>query len=592
MSESSTSTAERSPQDRRRQLEALLRKKAEESRSFPLSFAQQRLWVLDQLDPGNSVYNIPLAVSLRGPLDVEALHRTLNEVVARHESLRTKIVVMDEQPRQVVEAAKPQRLTVINLEHIEPADRETEAVARAEAEVRKPFRLNEAPLFRALLLRFSPTEHVLVVVMHHIISDDWSVAVLVREVALLYQAFRAGQPSPLPPLPIQYADYAVWQRQRLQGETLQRLLDYWRRQLREVAPLELPTEPLGSPQLQQVDGEEEMNLPPLLVDRLREVGRREGATLYMTLLATLQVLLFRYSSQEDFTIGSPIAGRVGKDTEGLVGFFVNTLVLRANLADNPTFRRLLGQVRQTAMEAFQHQELPFERLVDTLNPDRNANRNPLFQVMFTLQNAPWPELKLADLTLSEIPLGASVSKFDLSFTMREEHGGLSIFAAYRSDLFRPGMIQRMLKHFRILLEGMVAEPDLPIAQLPVLTAAERHQLLVEWNDTARDYPVDLGVHERFERQARQTPHALALIDGPRQWTYGELDERVNRLAHYLRARGIGPDKVVAVRLNRSAELIVGLLGVLKAGGAYLPLDPNRPPNDCDSPWTTRKSTSS
>ena len=341
MTDQAMSTVERLSRDRRRQLEALLRKKTESTRTFPLSFAQQRLWILDRLNPGNPAYNIPLAMRLRGPLDVDALHRTLTEVVARHESLRTKIVTAGDEPMQVVEPAKPQTLTVVDLQHIEPGEREAEAVARGKTEARKPFRLDQSPLFRALLLRFSASEHVLVAVFHHIISDDWSMAILFREVALLYQAFRAGQPLPLEPLPVQYADYAAWQRRQLHGEKLQGLLDYWRQRLQHVVPLELPTDQSRSQQRELTGDSEDVQLPPALLAGLREVGRREGATLYMTLLAAVQVLLYRYSGQEDFTIGSPIAGRVGKDTEGLVGLFVNTLVMRANLEGNPSFRSLL-----------------------------------------------------------------------------------------------------------------------------------------------------------------------------------------------------------------------------------------------------------
>ena len=504
------------------------------------------------------------------------MHRTLTELVARHESLRTKIVSAGDQPMQVVEPAQPQMLTVVDLEHVEPAQREAEAVARAQREACKPFRLDEAPLFRALLLRFSASEHILVVVMHHIISDDWSMAVLFREVALLYKAFCAGQPSPLGPLPVQYADYAVWQRQRLQGEPLQRLLDYWRERLRDVAPLDLPTDQSRGLQLELAGSTEEMQLPPALLAGLRELGRREGATLYMTLLAAFQVLLYRYSGQEDFTVGSPIAGRLGKETEGLVGFFVNTLVLRAELAGDPSFRSLLRRTRQTALDAFQHQELPFERLVDALNPEREGNRNPLFQVMFTLLSAPWPELTVAGLALSVIPLETGTSMFELSFTMREQREGLAISAEYRTGLFRAETIRRMLKHFQVLVEGIVAQPDLAVAQLPLLDEPERRQLLVGWNDTARDYPTGPCVHDFFHRQVEQTPEATALIDGPRQWSYRELDERANRLAHFLERRGVGPDHLVAVRLTRSAELIVAILGVLKAGGAYLPLEPELP----------------
>ncbi|MGD0900818.1 MAG: condensation domain-containing protein, partial [Thermoguttaceae bacterium] len=585
MSSSTISTAERSGDDRsgdhrqgddrRRQLAALLRKKAERSRRFPLSFAQQRLWLLDRLDPGNPVYNIPLAMRLSGPLDLDALGRTFNEVVARHESLRTKIIVVDDQPVQVVEAARPQNLAMVDLEHVKPAEREAEARARAAAEARKPFRLDEAPLLRVLLLRFSSTEHVLIVVMHHIISDGWSMGVLFREVALLYEAFRSGRPSPLEPLPVQYADYTVWQRERLQGETLDQLLDYWRRRLEGLVPLELPADRPRAIEMPSAGGVEEIRLPPALLDPLRELARQENATLYMTLLAAVQVLLYRYSGQEDFAIGSPIAGRLRKETEGLVGFFVNTLVMRATLAGDPGFRSLLRETRRTALEAFQHQELPFERLVDAVNPERDANRNPLFQVMFTLQNAPWPELTVAGLALSVMPLDTGAAMFELSFTVQEQHGGLLVSAEYDSHLFRPATIQRMLQHLEILLNAIAADPESAVSRLPLLTESER-QVLNQWNDTAREHRSDLSVTELFEAQVERTPHAPALIDGPRQWTYRDLDERANRLARCLVARGVGPDRIVAVRLPRSAELVVGLLGVLKAGGAYLPLDPAWP----------------
>jgi amino acid adenylation domain-containing protein len=567
--------AKRSPQDRRRQLEALLQKKAEKSRSFPLSFAQQRLWLLEQLEPGNPIYNIPLVIRLTGELDVAALNRTINEVVVRHESLRTRIAVTNDQPVQVVDAPKRHELPIVDLQHLDPAGREAEALAMATAEVRKPFRLDQSPLFRTLLVRLSPTEHVMTVVMHHIISDDWSMGVLFHDVARLYKAFTAGQLSPLEKLPIQYADYAVWQRRRLQGEPLQELLDYWGARLKQVAPLEMPTEQGRSFDDQQSGATETVLFPSALAERLHEIARREGATLYMILLAAFQVLLHRYSGQEDFAVGSPIAGRIGKETEGLVGFFVNTLVLRASLAGNPTFRQLLGQVRQTALEAFQHQELPFERLVEALNPERDTRRHPLFQVMFTLQSAPWPDVKLAGLSLSVIPLDTGTSPFDLSLTAREEPAGLSLAAEYSTHLFRPDMIRRLLGHFQVLLEGIVADPDRPIAQLPLLGEAERRALLVERNQTQAEYS-GRSVHELFEEQAARTPMATAVVFEGQSLTYGELNARANRLARYLQARGVGPDQLVAVRLPRCLELITALLGVLKAGGAYLPLDPLLP----------------
>jgi amino acid adenylation domain-containing protein len=576
MTEAATLTAEKTPQNRRRELEAVLKKRAEKARRFPLSFSQQRLWVLDQLEPGNPVYNIPLAVGLSGPLDIDALQHTVNELVARHDSLRTKIVLTEDQPMQVVQPARAQELTVVDLEHVEPADREAEAVARAKAEARKPFRLDEGPLYRASLLRFSPTEHVLVVVLHHIISDDWSVAVLFREVAELYHAFKSGRPSPLEPLPIQYADYAVWQRQQLQGETLRQLLDYWRTRLQDVPDLDLPADQPHSLAMPQAGETETRRLPPALAKRLRELARREGATLYMVLLAAFQTLLHRYSGQEDFSVGSPIAGRLGKGTEGLVGFFVNTLVLRADLTGAPTFRGLLARVRQTSLDAFQHQELPFERLVEALNPDRGSGRQPLFQVMLTLQNAPWPVVNLDQLSLTPLPINTGTAKFELSFTCREDREGLSVTAEYRSCLFQPATVKRMLRHFENLLESVVSDPDRQVAELSLLDEAERETLLIARNATQRDYPAGLLLHQLFEAQARRTPDAVAVKYEQQQLTYRELDERANRLARRLRALDVGPDALVGIFLERSLELVVGLLGVLKAGGAYVPVDPSYP----------------
>ncbi|MEX2286658.1 MAG: amino acid adenylation domain-containing protein, partial [Planctomycetaceae bacterium] len=576
MSDQATSTVQRSPRDRRRQLEALLRKKAQKSRSFPLSFAQQRLWLLEQLDPGNPVYNIPLAIRLTGALNIDALNRTLNDVVARHESLRTRIAVTNDEPMQLVDAARQQELTVVNLEHVDPSQRDAEAITRATEEARKPFRLEQGPLFRALLLRFSPIDHVLVVVMHHIISDDWSMGVLFREVALLYQAHAADRPSPLKRLTIQYADYAVWQRQRLQGETLERELDYWRRRLEGVTPLELPTDRSRLLLDQQVGATVESFLPHTLTQQLKDVGRREGATLYMTLLTAFQVLLYRYSGQEDIAVGSPIAGRLRSETEGLVGFFVNTLVMRANLAGDPSFRDLLQQVRQSSLEAFGHQEVPFERLVETLNPQRDISRHPLFQVMFTLQNAPWPDVTLPGVSLSVIPLDTGTSKFDLSFTAREERGGLSLLVEYNANLFRRDTIQRMLKHFENLLAAIVANPNQHVSELELMDEAERQTLLVDQSATRRDYPDDALLHHLVEAQARRTSDAVAVVFEDQQITYRQLDERANRLAQRLLALGVGPDTMVGIFCERSLEMVVGIFGVLKAGGAYVPLDPAYP----------------
>ena len=576
MSEVSASTADLSPADRRRLLEAILRKQAAKSRSFPLSFTQQRLWLLDQIDPGGPAYNIPLAIRMEGRLNSDALHRTLGELVARHESLRTRIGVMDDQPVQVVDPASARELPIVDLGGIEPSRRQAEAMTLARQEARKPFRLDAGPLFRAVLFRFSPVDHALVVVMHHIIADDWSLAILVREMIALYGAFSSGRSSPLKPLAIQFADYAAWQRQRLTGETLDRLLGYWREQLYGVVPLELPTDRPRPQYPSGVGGMESALFSTTLANQLKEIGRREGATLFMTLLAAFQTLLWRYSGQEDVAVGSPIAGRLRKETEGVIGFFANTLVMRTALVGSPTFRELLGRARQTVLGALEHQEMPFERLVEELNPPRDTSRHPLFQVAFTLQNAPWPRIELADITLSPLPVDAGAAKFDLWLSLRETAEGLKAELEYDAALFEPATAVRMLEHFRVLLESVAADPDQPIGRLTLLTEGERQQILIEWNDTSRDYQSDACLHELVESQAARTPQAIALDFEGRQLTYRQLNEWANRLARYLRRFGVGPDVPVGVCLERSLEMVASLLAIMKAGGAYAPLDPDYP----------------
>ncbi len=547
-------------------------------RNSPLSFSQQRLWLLDQLDPENPAYNIPMALRLSGPIDLGVLDRALEEMVARHETLRTKLEICGDQPRQVISPATPQKLPLVDLTEVDPARREAEALARAAAEARRPFRLDEGPLFRAMLLRLSATEHILVVVLHHVITDDWSMGVVFHELAALYKALTAGQPSPLAKLPIQYADYAAWQRQYLQGETLDRLLAYWRRRLEGLSTLELPTDRPRPPQVSHAGATFRGVLPAALANRVKEAGRREGATLYMTLLAAFQVLLHRYSGQDDFAVGSPIAGRVRKDTEGLVGFLVNTLVIRADLAGNPSFRESLHRVRQTALEAFQHQEMPFEGLVEALNPVRDASRHPLFQVLFTLQNAPWPKVRLADLTISHVPLDTQTAKFDLWLSMRETEAGLQTEVEYNVDLFDAATIERMMGHFETLLESIAADVDQPIDRLPILTDRERRQILLDWNDTAKDYAGTACLHQLVEAQVARSPDAVAVAFEGRQLTFAELNRSANRLARYLARYNVQPDTPVGVCLERSPEMVIGLLAILKAGGAYAPFDPDYPPD--------------
>lgn len=557
-------------------MEALLRQRAQKSRTFPLSYAQQRLWVLERLEPGNPVYNIPMGIRLKGELDIEALQRALNEVVSRHESLRTRFALSDDIPLQVIEATRRQELPVVDLQHVEPARWEATADTLGAVEARRPFDLESGPLFRTCLLRFSPTEHVLVGVMHHIISDGWSTSILFREVSRLYGAYAAGDPSPLQPLPIQYADYAVWQRDHLKAETLERQLHYWCQRLEGAAPLELPSDFSRPAMDRQVGTTLNTLLPASLIEPLKGVGRQQGATLYMTLLSAFQVLLHRYSGQEDIAVGSPIAGRLRSETEALVGCFVNTLVLRSDLSGDPTFAELLGQVRRSSLEAFQHQEVPFERLVEAINPARDTSRHPLFQVLFTLLKAPWPDVTLAGVSLSILPLETGTSKFDLSFTAQEAPEGLSLSVEYNTDLFQAETIQRMVGHFRHLLAGITTDPTKHISKLEFLDDEERQWLLVDCNDTAGDFPIDVSLPQLFAEQVARTPNDIAAVYEDQTLTYQQLHARSNQLAHFLRRQRVGSEAFVGICLNRSLDMLVSVLAVMKAGGAYVPLDPDYP----------------
>ncbi|HEX6289380.1 MAG TPA: amino acid adenylation domain-containing protein [Herpetosiphonaceae bacterium] len=552
----------------------------------PLSFAQQRLWFLDQLLPNTAIYNLPIALRLTGALDVAALAETLSAIVRRHQVLRTTFASQGpgsadrSEPVQVIAPPAPHPLNVVEL-HPEgtrlPADeREAAALRLVEEELERPFDLERGPLLRTMLLRLSPTEHILLLTLHHIISDAWSMGVLVREVAALYPSY-AGQAAPLlPELPIQYADYAIWQRQWLQGEQLDREIDYWRRQL-AAAPslLDLPLD-RPRPAVQSYRGAvHSVRLPDLLPD-LRAVSEREGATLFMTLLASFYSLLHRYSGQTDLLVGSPIANRTRAELEGLIGFFVNTLVLRADLSGKPRFRDLLQQVRRVTLDAYAHQDVPFEKLVEVLQPERDMSHTPFFQVMFVLQNAPIDALELPGLTLSPVPFTSSSAKFDLTILLTESESELIADIEYNTDLFDAATIVRMAAHFQSLLRAIVADPDARIAHLPLLTEAERQRMLIDWNRSEAEYPRAAAVHALIEAQAACTPDVLALVFDGQALSYAELNTRANQLAHYLRAQGVGPDVLVALCVERSLEMIAGMLAILKAGGAYVPLDPTYP----------------
>jgi amino acid adenylation domain-containing protein len=545
----------------------------------PLSFAQQRMWLLDQLAPGNSAYNVPRALRLRGPLNVPALQHALAGAVARHEVLRTRYACVDGLPVQLIDAAADVALPVRDLSS-RPADRrEAEAQALLVEEVRRPFDLARDAGLRALLARLGPDDHFLLVTCHHIAADNWSKGVLFRELAGLYNAFVAGRPAPLPELPIQYADFAVWQREYLQGEALRRQLAYWKEHLAGApAALDLPADH-PRPPVQTYRGARHFpRLPAELLGQVKELSRREHTTPFMTLLAGFKALLARYTGQEDVVVSVPIAGRTRAETEGLIGLFTNTLVLRTDLSGDPPFREVLRRVRQAALGAFDHQDLPFEKLVEELQPERDRSRTPLFQVLFSLENAAVRAPDLSGLTAELVDLDFGIAKTDLVVSWFEQTAGMRGLVEYSTDLFEAETIRRLLEHYQVLLAGASTDPDRCLSALPLLTAAERSRVLAAGSAPSPEgtSPAAECVHHMIEAQAARTPEAVAVLGGGRQLTYRELNERANRLAHRLRKHGVGPDVLVALCLERSSELVVGILGTLKAGGAYVPLDPAYP----------------
>ena len=543
----------------------------------PLSFGQLRQWFLQQLEPDNPVYNKAEVLKLAGPLDRHALQSALDDLVARHEVLRTSYTTIDWEPVQVVNEARPVDLPWIDLSHIPLADQEKELLRYVEGQIQRPFDLTCDLMLRYALFRLSSDEHVLLRITHHIASDKWSSGIVNRELSVLYTAHKEGLPSPLPELPIQYADFAAWQRECLQGEALDKQLAYWRAQLGGApALLNLPCDRPRSAEQTHRGGVHTTFLSQTLTNSLQSFSKAHGVTLFMTLLAAFNVLLFRYCGQSDVLVGVPIAGRSRTETEGLVGLFINTLVLRTDLSGKPSFKELLGRVRHVALEAYAHQDLPFEKLVEELQPERSLSHTPLFQVMFDFLNTPSQALELSGLEIKQLNLGEDSSIYDLTLLMSEQTGGLQVALEYSSDLFDATTIERMLGHFQALLEGILADGNQPIASLPLLTAAERDQLLVQWNQTQAEYPHELCTHQLFEAQVRITPDAVALMCQDQHLTYRELNDRANQLAHHLQNHGVGPGVIVALCMERSVDMVVGLLGVLKAGGAYLPLDPSYP----------------
>ncbi|WP_172632002.1 amino acid adenylation domain-containing protein [Dictyobacter arantiisoli] len=548
------------------------------SQALPLSFAQQRLWFLDQLEPGRAVYNIPRAVRLRGPLNRIALAQALQGVIQRHENLRTTFPVHEGQPIQQISPEPLTQMIVLDLSKLDQQEREREAHRLAQQEAEFPFDLAHGPLLHCWLLLLKQEEQVLLLNLHHIVSDGWSSGILVRELSILYSAFPRSDISLLPRLPIQYADYALWQRSWLQGEVLERQINYWKGQLAGLTPLELPTDH-PRPAIQTFQGGlQRLLLPSQLSQQLQELSQREGATLFMTLLASFQILLSRYSGQGDIAVGTPIANRTSEEIESLIGFFINTLVLRTDLSDNPSFVDVLTQVRTIALDAYTHQDVPFEQVVDAVQPQRDLSRSPLFQVLFELRNMPESEesTALTSVQAGQFIIEQHTTKFDLSMVITAGEQGLYTDLEYNTDLFEPETIQRMFSHWQALLEGIVANPDARIAALPLLTEHERELLLNEWNATNQKQGEGACIHLLFEEQVQRTPDAVALVFEEEQLTYAAVNQLANRLAYALQERGVGPETLVGLFLERSPEQIIGLLGVLKAGGTYIPLDPGYP----------------
>src|SRR5215217_3411881 len=542
--------------------------------SAEVSFAQQRLWFLDQFEENRALYNVPRALRLSGALDIPALQRTLTELVSRHEPFRTYFASVDGALRQIISEKAELPLQRIDLFGDEREGRATQIIRE---ESLRPFDLARGPIIRATLLRLDKHEHILLLCTHHIVSDAWSAGILFRELEALYNAFSMAQPSPLAPLQIQYADYAEWQRKWLQGEVLETQLSYWKNQLQNVTGiLDLPTDRPRAAGQPSRGAYKVHTLSSDLASRLAELSKREGATLFMTLLAAFQTLLWRYSNQEDIVVGSPIAGRNRVEIEELIGFFINTLVLRANLSGNPTFRALLDQVKETAVGAYAHQDLPFEKLVEELQPQRDLNRNPLFQVMFQFQNTAPPQPNLNGLSTTRVKIPTETAKFDLLLLVREQDDALLCVMEYNSDLFDGETIERMLGNYATLLESIVTNPDTHVADLPLLTTAQRQLILTDWNATAAEFPYEKSIHQLFQEQAQLTPRDVAVLCDTRRLTFAELNACANQLARYLRKRGVGPEVRVAICVERSVEMIVGLLAILEAGGTYVPLEPAFP----------------
>jgi amino acid adenylation domain-containing protein len=544
---------------------------------LPLSFSQERLWFLDQLEPGGYTYNLLAAYRLNGQVNITALEQSINEIIRRHEVLRTVFKSAGGQPEQIILPSMTVKIPLLDLRGLASEAARESAVRRlAKEEAQRPFDLSRGPLLRISLLQLADDEYLLFRAMHHLVIDGWSGGVLFRELAQFYEAFSNRQPLLLPDLPIQYADFATWQRQWLQGETLETHLSYWKKNLQNIPTLQLATD-RSRPAIQTSHGAHQtFVLSETLSAGIKSLSHRHGVTLFTVLLAAFQTLLARYTGQTDIVIGSPIAGRNRGELEALIGFFLNMLALRVDLSGNPTFLDLLGRTRKVCLEALAHQDLPFEKLVEELHTKRDLSHHPLFQVTFGFRNTPKFSIQLAGLEAEEVEVDSGIARFDINLFMEEERDHLRGYVNYNTDLFNPDTIRRVIDHFKNLLESVVRNPGERIFNLSMLSETERHQLLVAWNDTERDYPTTKCIHHLFEEQVEKTPYATALVFQEQQLTYWELNQRANQLAHYLRKQGVGPEVLVGICLERSLEMVIALLGILKASGAYVPLDAEYP----------------
>ncbi|MDQ0418594.1 amino acid adenylation domain-containing protein/non-ribosomal peptide synthase protein (TIGR01720 family) [Croceifilum oryzae] len=562
--------------EKREWLQKQMQKK-EKKESLPLSYAQQRLWFMDQFHPNSSLYNIPTVWRLRGNWVPEVLERSFNRLVERHDSLRTVFKEVEDQPVQHVVEFTPQKRSVEDCSHLSLEEKEKELESLISREAKDPFDLVNGPLIRNRLVQVEQGEWLLLCTMHHIISDAWSIGILIQEWLAFYEEEASGSPAGLSPLVIQYSDYAKWQKKWLQGEVLDRQLTYWQEELSGELPiLQLPMD-RPRPAMQTYDGDTyRVILPHTKLDLLKAVSKQEGSTLFMTLMAAYQSFLARYTGQEDILVGSPIANRNHKGVEGLIGFFVNTLVYRADLSGAPTFREILSQVKKKALKAYDHQDVPFEKVVEALQPERSTSHSPIFQTMLTLQNTKPERIELSGRSLEMIESSLSIAKFDLSLTAYEVEEGLFISFEYNTDLFDTSTITRMAGHFENWLSEIAQHPDESFTKLTMLSDIEKKQLMEEWNDTGVAYGHEYMIHELFEEQVARTPEAVAIVHEGGQLTYQELNEKANQVAHYLQKRGVGPESLVGICVERSPEMMIGLFGILKAGGAYVPLDPGYP----------------